>query len=150
MASDTYSGSEQSLIAKAQYGDEAAFTEILQRYQRPIVDFVYRMVGNADTANDSESGKGPAGDERLSTLLHEWKGIEPQADFEAVVWRRIRAYRVADRGCRRFVETWREWLAPLPAWVNVAAAAAGIVVGGGRNERYYAGRSGTDGSVPCV
>ncbi len=52
MASDPYSASEQSLIAKAQSGDETAFTRILQRYQRPVLDFVYRMVGNADTAQD--------------------------------------------------------------------------------------------------
>ena len=52
MAGHLYDVAERSLIAKAQSGDEAAFTEILQRYQRPILDFVYRMVGNADTAQD--------------------------------------------------------------------------------------------------
>lgn len=52
MASEPYSAIEQSLIAQMQSGDEAAFTKILQRYQRPVLDFVYRMLGNADTAQD--------------------------------------------------------------------------------------------------
>jgi anti-sigma-K factor RskA len=86
------------------------------------------MLGNHFRA---ESGKEATGDERLSALLQQWKSVEPQADFEAAVWRRIRADRAADRDRRRFGETWREWLDPLPAWVNVAAVAAGIVVGVG-------------------
>jgi RNA polymerase sigma-70 factor (ECF subfamily) len=52
MASDPYSAIEQSLIAKAQSGDEAAFTEILERYKRPVLDFVYRMIGDPDAAQD--------------------------------------------------------------------------------------------------
>lgn len=79
----------------------------------------------------SESGNGPAGDKRLSALLRQWESVEPQTDFEAAVWQRIRADRVTDQGRRSMLETWREWLAPLPAWANVAAAAAGIVAGVG-------------------
>jgi hypothetical protein len=98
----------------------------------------------------SESGKGPARDERLSALLQQWKSVEPQADFEAAVWRRIRADRVADRGRRRFVESWREWLAPLPAWVNVAAAAAGIVVGIGMGFSMAAAPGGRQADEPLL
>jgi hypothetical protein len=98
----------------------------------------------------SESGKGPAGDERLSTLLHEWKGIEPRADFEAAVWRRIRADQAADRGRRRILEAWREWLDPLPAWVNVAAAAAGIVVGIGMGLSTPAAPGGRQADEPLL
>ena len=47
-----YNAEERSLIERAQAGDEAAFAEILQRYKRPVLDFVYRMLGNADTAQD--------------------------------------------------------------------------------------------------
>ena len=98
----------------------------------------------------SESGKEPAGDERLSVLLQQWKSVEPQADFEAAVWHRIRADRAVDRGSRRFVETWREWLAPLPAWVNVAAAAAGIVVGIGMGFSTPAAPGGRQADEPLL
>ncbi len=105
-----------------------------------------RMLGNRFR---SESGKEPAGDERLSALLQQWKSVEPQANFEAAVWRRIRADQVVDRGSWRFVETWREWLAPLPAWVNVAAA-AGIVVGVGMGLSTPAAPGGRQADEPLL
>lgn len=52
MANDPYSTTEQILVDRAQSGDEAAFTEILQRYKRPVLDFVYRMIGDPDAAQD--------------------------------------------------------------------------------------------------
>ena len=39
----------------------------------------------------SERNKAKGGEERLSGLLKAWKGPEPKANFEAAVWRRIRA-----------------------------------------------------------
>ncbi len=43
---------EQKLIAEVQAGDQAAFGEIIQRYQRPVLDFIYRMLGDPDIAQD--------------------------------------------------------------------------------------------------
>ena len=69
------------------------------------------------------------GDERLSALLNEWKAVEPQAGFEAEVWRRIRTASGAKQPRPRVVLVLREWVGPRLAWVNGLAAAAGIVVG---------------------
>lgn len=43
---------EHILVVRAQSGDEAAFSEILHRYRRPVLGFIYRMTGDLDAAND--------------------------------------------------------------------------------------------------
>ncbi len=43
---------ELHCIARAKAGDEEAFTLLYQKYERPIYQFIYRMVGNADDASD--------------------------------------------------------------------------------------------------
>ncbi len=40
------------LLAKAIAGREDGFEEIVRRYQRPITNYIYRMVGNYDAALD--------------------------------------------------------------------------------------------------
>lgn len=44
--------SDQQLVKRALKGDERAFEEIVRRYQKPIVNFIARMVGNYDLALD--------------------------------------------------------------------------------------------------
>ena len=43
---------ESELIQRWQRGEEAAFEEIVRRWQQPIGRFLYRLVGNGETAND--------------------------------------------------------------------------------------------------
>ena len=43
---------DQQLAQRLQAGDEAALTEILTRYQKPVLNFVYRLLGNAADAED--------------------------------------------------------------------------------------------------
>lgn len=43
---------EDVWVSQAKAGDQAAFEAIVQRYERPIYGFVYRMMGNADDAAD--------------------------------------------------------------------------------------------------
>src|SRR5205085_4707880 len=43
---------ETNWIARARTGDTAAFEAIYQRYERRIYSFIYRMMGNAEDAND--------------------------------------------------------------------------------------------------
>jgi RNA polymerase sigma-70 factor, ECF subfamily len=43
---------EATLIEQARAGDEAAFAELMRRYKRPVVNFVYRMLGDAAEADD--------------------------------------------------------------------------------------------------
>lgn len=44
--------SDGELIAKAITGREDGFEEIVRRYQRPITNYVYRMLGNYDASLD--------------------------------------------------------------------------------------------------
>ncbi|MEE9615062.1 MAG: sigma-70 family RNA polymerase sigma factor [Thermodesulfobacteriota bacterium] len=44
--------SDHALLENYRNGDEGALSELLDRYQRPLYGFIYRMVGNhADTAD---------------------------------------------------------------------------------------------------
>jgi len=61
-------------------------------------------------------------DDQLRRLLQQWREIEPTANFEAQVWRRI----------RQPVPSWADWLrawVPRPAWAWPVAIAAGVVIG---------------------
>ncbi len=75
----------------------------------------------------SESGKGPAGDERLSALLRQWPAVEPGNGFEAAVWRRIRAAPTAQPA--GLWDRWLDWFVPHPIWAGAAAAAAALAIG---------------------
>lgn len=44
--------SDTELIAAVQSGDDAAFDEIMRRYKAPLLNFVYRHLGNASDAED--------------------------------------------------------------------------------------------------
>lgn len=43
---------EDVWVSRAKAGDQAAFEAIVQRYERQIYNFVYRMMGDADDAYD--------------------------------------------------------------------------------------------------
>ena len=43
---------DSEVVRQIQSGDDAAFEELMRRYKRPVVNFVYRMLGNADDADD--------------------------------------------------------------------------------------------------
>ncbi len=43
---------EDVWVSRAKAGDQAAFEAIVQRYERQIYSFIYRMMGNADDAYD--------------------------------------------------------------------------------------------------
>jgi hypothetical protein len=73
-------------------------------------------------------------DARLAALVARWRGVEPAADFEQAVWRRIRAEAVAVPGRAGVVgwlalPDWRMILAPgtMPA---VAIVAVFLLAGG--------------------
>ena len=90
------------------------------------------------------------GDERLSALLHEWKEMEPRANFEADVRRRIRAASMPSRLGLVVLTVLREWLVPRPAWVSAAAAAAGVVAGVGLAFSAPAARDGRQTPEPLM
>jgi RNA polymerase sigma-70 factor, ECF subfamily len=49
---DFASATDRDLVASAVVGFEGSFEELVQRYQRPISAYVYRMVGNYESALD--------------------------------------------------------------------------------------------------
>ena len=78
---------------------------------------------------ESENGASQGGDERLTALLREWQGVEPRADFDAAVWRRIRTASVAEPGTLSFVSILRDRVLSQPVWATALAAAAAVVIG---------------------
>ena len=51
-ATDLASTTDRDLVASAVGGVEGSFEELVRRYQRPISAYVYRMVGNYESALD--------------------------------------------------------------------------------------------------
>ncbi|MFY7954280.1 MAG: RNA polymerase sigma factor, partial [Armatimonadaceae bacterium] len=43
---------DRALIARCQNADASAFNEIVARYKTKIYNYIYRMVGNAEDAED--------------------------------------------------------------------------------------------------
>jgi RNA polymerase sigma-70 factor (ECF subfamily) len=44
--------SDLALVTRIQSGDEGAFGELMDRYKRPLLNFLYRLLGNASEAED--------------------------------------------------------------------------------------------------
>lgn len=58
--------SDQELIEKAKSGDKQAFAELYDRYKRRILSYLYRYVGNYQTAEDLT----------IETFLNAYKSID--------------------------------------------------------------------------
>jgi hypothetical protein len=67
-------------------------------------------------------------DEKLKERMQAWRGVEPRADFEAEVWRRVAA---APAAGLEWFEALRLWFGVRPALANVAAALLAIAIGVG-------------------
>lgn len=48
----TISNSSEELVGRVQKGDSEAFHQVFERYARPIISFIYDMVGHQDLAED--------------------------------------------------------------------------------------------------
>jgi len=44
--------SDEALAGMAQKGDTKAFEELFKRYKRPILNFIFRLIGNRETAEE--------------------------------------------------------------------------------------------------
>jgi RNA polymerase sigma-70 factor (ECF subfamily) len=49
---NTQQTTDYQLIQQLKAGNDAAFEELLSRYKKPVLNFVYRLLGNADDADD--------------------------------------------------------------------------------------------------
>ena len=47
-----YEQPDSEIVRQIQSGEAAAFDELMRRYKRPIVNFVFRMLGNAQDADE--------------------------------------------------------------------------------------------------
>lgn len=68
-------------------------------------------------------------EDRLEAVLREWKELHPPANFEAMVWRRIRTVPVSEPLWIRFAGSLRDALLFQPAQVTAVAASLAILVG---------------------
>jgi hypothetical protein len=83
------------------------------------------MFGRSPTPTAPENAATKA---RLKALLRDWKTPEPTPDFNAAVWRRIRAtpaplVRIA------FADLVRQWIVPHPVWTGAVATTAALIAG---------------------
>jgi RNA polymerase sigma-70 factor (ECF subfamily) len=67
------------LAARARNGDQAAFTALVRRYERPIMHFCARMMGNAADAED-------VAQECFLALHRSLERIEPRARFSTLLF----------------------------------------------------------------
>ena len=67
-------------------------------------------------------------DEELRALFKRWRDIEPRANFEANVWRRIRQAE-AEAPEQLTVAEWLRRLLPQPALAMTAVVVAGAIIG---------------------
>ena len=67
-------------------------------------------------------------DETLRALLKQWRDLEPPANFEAQVWRRIRASRAEQAERVTLIELIGRWLWQ-PATAVAVAAVASVIIG---------------------
>jgi len=67
-------------------------------------------------------------DDKLRALLRRWRDIEPKADFEANVWRRIRQAEAGQPERATVAEWLRRWL-PQPVLTLAVIVAASAIIG---------------------
>ncbi len=79
---------------------------------------------------NGEAGGANPRDETLTALLRAWKGIEPDAGFEAGVWRRIRAWQIPETQDFAPGTVIREGTFWWPFGAAAAAVAAAVLIGG--------------------
>jgi len=64
---------DEALVESCRKGDRAAFDVLVRRYQRPVYNAAYRVLGNVDDANDITQGVFVKVLERLDEYDPRWK-----------------------------------------------------------------------------
>lgn len=88
---------EKALIAAAAEGDEHAFSEIVERYQKPVYNLCYRLLGNHGDAEDASQ----------EVFMKAYRGLgkfDPQRPFMS--WILAIAYNQSIDQIRRRRVTW--------------------------------------------
>ena len=101
------SESDEELIRRFQSGDEAAFDQLLLRYQAMVLRVAYKTLQQEDDAKD-------AAQEIFLKIYHSLAGFKPEARFSTWV------YRITVNQCYNVLRSRRRrrWLAPLQRGVQ--------------------------------
>ena len=92
---------EAQWVSRAKEGDQAAFEAIFQKYERQIHGFIYRMMGNAEDANDLTQ----------ECFIRAYRALpQTSADLNVSAW----LHRIASNACldvlrRRQRIRWLPW-----------------------------------------
>ncbi len=76
---------DSELMARYRDGDEQAFAALVDRYQRPLVNFFYRLVWNRATAEDYAQ-------EVFARVIRHRGSYRPEAKFSTYLFRIARNY----------------------------------------------------------
>ena len=72
--------SDQDVVAAARTGDEAAYRELVRRYERPVFSLIYRMVRNRELAEDLSQ-------ETFIKVLNALDSYRPEFKFSSWVFK---------------------------------------------------------------
>ena len=75
--------SDITLIRRIRAGQESAFDELMGRYQRPVLNFAWRMLGDASEAED-------VAQEVFARVYHNLAGYESRAKFSTWLYALVR------------------------------------------------------------
>ncbi len=79
-APDLKTASDQEVVAAARNGAEAAYRELLRRYERPVFSLIYRMVRNRELAEDLSQ-------ETFIKVLNALASYRPEYKFSSWVFK---------------------------------------------------------------
>jgi len=71
--------SDWELVARSRTGDMNVFAELVRRYQTPVMQFCYRMIGSAQDAED-------VAQESFVRVYRHLHRLEPQAKFSTLLF----------------------------------------------------------------
>jgi len=77
---DLKTASDQEVVAAATKGDEAAYRELVRRYERPVFSLIYRMVRNRELAEDLSQ-------ETFIKVLNALASYRPEYKFSSWVFK---------------------------------------------------------------
>lgn len=80
MNTDYLSDPDVILMLKFKEGDKFAFEELLDKYQKPVINFIYRMIRDRDEADDLAQ-------EVFVRVYNSAKRYEPKAKFSTWIYR---------------------------------------------------------------
>ena len=77
---DLKTASDQEVVTRARKGDEAAYRELVRRYERPVFSLIFRMVRNRELAEDLSQ-------ETFIKVLNALDSYRPEYKFSSWVFK---------------------------------------------------------------